>query len=80
MLMSKLMGQSLCLMQVYESKPSAIKAYPQLAKEISDALRSVKPSRSKILLGNSNAHVGNYAGVARSVIADIKSSQVMFAL
>jgi len=39
MLMSKLMGQSLCLMQVYESKPSAIKAYPQLAKEISDALR-----------------------------------------
>jgi len=62
----KVVGRSLCLIQIYGPNTSAL--YPEFMKKISDSLRGVKTSDSTILLGDFNAHVGNDAAMWKGVI------------
>lgn len=57
---------SLCLIKEYD--PNSCAQYPEFVEETDGAFRRLKPNDFTILLGDSNAHVGNDAEVWRCVI------------
>ena len=63
MLGLELVNRHLYLIQIYATKSSAMSS--ELVEEAGDALRRVKTNKSKIPLGDFNAHFGNNARLWR---------------
>ena len=62
MLKLKVLDRSLCLLQVYA--PNATSEYQAFVDEVNDALLRVSATKSTVLMGDFNAHVGT-SSVAR---------------
>lgn len=67
MLRLKLLGPSVCLIQV--KGPNSVKSVPytQSVLEINGSLRRVKTNESSTILGDFDEYVGNDAGVCGGV-------------
>ena len=66
MLKLKEFDRSLCLLQVYA--PNATSDYQAFVDEVHDALLRVLPTKSTVVMGDLNAHIGTDADTLKDVI------------
>jgi len=59
-------NQSICLLQIYV--PNAASEYQAFVNEVNDALLRVSPSKSTVLMGDFNAHIGTDKETWKGVI------------